>query len=80
MQALLTTLLSAYAEGARANRAGYVSFADGLAAISQHAEALGYDGVILFLDELILWFLSRLRRHGVGQRGGVEALEAGRAG
>jgi len=60
VQALLTTLLSAYAEGARANRAGYVSFADGLAAISQHAETLGYDGVILFLDELILWFLSRL--------------------
>jgi hypothetical protein len=60
VQALLTTLLSSFAEGARANRAGYVSFDDGLSAISHHAKALGYDGVILFLDELILWFLSRL--------------------
>ncbi len=60
VQALLTTLLSSYAEGARANRAGYVAFDDGLAALSQHAQSLGYDGLILFLDELILWFLSRL--------------------
>lgn len=60
VQALLTTLLPAFAEGARANRGGYVSFDDGLSAISRHAHSLGYDGVILFLDELILWFLSRL--------------------
>ena len=37
-----------------------MNFGDGLAAISLHAESLGYAGVILFLDELILWFLSRL--------------------
>ena len=37
-----------------------MNFADGLAAISHHALSLGYGGVILFLDELILWFLSRL--------------------
>ncbi len=60
VQALLTTLLSSFAEGARANRGGYVSFDDGLSAISHHAHSLDYDGVILFLDELILWFLSRL--------------------
>lgn len=60
VQALLSTLLSSYAEGARANRAGYVAFDDGLAALSTHAQTLGYDGLILFLDELILWFLSRL--------------------
>jgi phage tail protein X len=60
VQALLTTLLSSFAEGARANRGGYVSFDDGLSAVSHHAGSLGYDGVILFLDELILWFLSRL--------------------
>lgn len=60
VQALLTTLLSSFAEGARANRGGYVSFDDALSAISHHAFSLGYDGVILFLDELILWFLSRL--------------------
>jgi hypothetical protein len=59
-QALMSTWLSAFADAARANRGGYVNFGDGLAAISSHAAALGYAGVILFLDELILWFLSRL--------------------
>jgi hypothetical protein len=39
--------------------AGFVSLDDGLAVMSRHAEALGYDGVILFLDELILWLASR---------------------
>jgi hypothetical protein len=39
--------------------AGFVSLDDGLAVISRHAQALGYDAVILFLDELILWLASR---------------------
>ena len=32
----------------------------GLAALSRHAGALGYDGVVLFLDELILWLIGRV--------------------
>lgn len=60
VQAVLSTWLTSFAEAAHANRGGYVAFEDGLAAISQHAKSLGYAGVILFLDELILWFLSRL--------------------
>jgi hypothetical protein len=39
--------------------AGFVSLDDGLAVMSRHAKALGYHGVILFLDELILWLASR---------------------
>ena len=39
--------------------AGFVSLDDGLSVMSQHAQSLGYDGVILFLDELILWLASR---------------------
>lgn len=31
----------------------------GLSLMSQHAKSLGYDAVILFLDELILWLASR---------------------
>jgi len=60
VQAVLTTWLTSFAEAAHANRGGYVAFEDGLSAISHHAQSLGYGGVILFLDELILWFLSRL--------------------
>ena len=36
-------------------KAGFVDFDEGLSIISKHAEGLGYDGLILFLDELILW-------------------------
>ena len=28
--------------------------------MSRHAQALGYDAVILFLDELILWLASHV--------------------
>jgi hypothetical protein len=60
VQALLGGLLSAYAAGAKANRDGYVDIESGLAAMSRHAKDLGYSGLILFLDELILWLMSRM--------------------
>lgn len=34
-------------------------FGEGLSAIAGHARGLGYDGVVLFLDELILWLAGR---------------------
>lgn len=37
----------------------FVSLDVGLSVLSQHARDLGYDGLILFLDELILWLASR---------------------
>jgi hypothetical protein len=40
------------------NTSDYLSIDDGLAVMSQHARDLGYDAVILFLDELILWLAS----------------------
>ncbi len=36
----------------------YVDLDVGLAVISAHAKSLGYDGLILFLDELILWLAT----------------------
>ena len=36
----------------------FVSLDDGLAVLSAHAKSLGYDALILFLDELILWLAS----------------------
>ena len=36
----------------------FVSLDEGLAVMSRHAQALGYDALILFLDELILWLAS----------------------
>jgi hypothetical protein len=57
---LVTTVLSGYADVARGGSSGYVSLDEGLAAISAHAKGLGYDAVVLFLDELILWLASRI--------------------
>jgi hypothetical protein len=37
----------------------YTSLDEGLSAMSHHARDLGYDAVILFLDEFILWLASR---------------------
>ncbi len=60
VQALLDSYLSSFADGARATRSGYVDIETGLEAISRHARDLGYTGLILFLDELILWLMSRM--------------------
>lgn len=38
--------------------ADYIDLDNGLAVLSQHAHGLGYDAVILFLDELVLWLAS----------------------
>ena len=41
-------------------RDGFVSLDKGLGIIAAHAKSLGYDGLVLFLDELILWLASRI--------------------
>ncbi len=38
--------------------AGFLPLDDGLSVISRHARAQGFDAVVLFLDELILWLAS----------------------
>ena len=53
-QQLVTALVEHYF-GAYTQQAGYVDLDSGLAAITAHAKGLGYDAVVLFLDELVLW-------------------------
>jgi hypothetical protein len=60
---VLQEALSGFAELARSAGTGFVDIDDGLAAISQHAAGLGYDALVLFLDELILWFATRMSDH-----------------
>jgi hypothetical protein len=56
--ALIKTYFQSYENVRRSEREAYVSLDAGLSIISQHAKALKYDAVILFLDELILWLAS----------------------
>lgn len=53
-QQLATVLVQTYFQ-AYTRQAEYLDLDTGLAAISAHAKALGYDAVVLFLDELVLW-------------------------
>lgn len=54
---LITQYYSAYRSLAGSGES-FVSLDDGLSIMSRHARALGYDAVILFLDELVLWLAS----------------------
>ncbi|ARP68900.1 phage resistance protein [Streptomyces pluripotens] len=53
-----TTLLPGFAQNAAENEHGFISLDAGLSVIAEHAKSLGYDGLILFLDELILWLAT----------------------
>ncbi|WP_213455829.1 phage resistance protein [Thiocapsa sp.] len=57
---LVGSLFTAFADLANTQSGGYLEFDEGLRVMTRHAKALGYDAVILFLDELILWLASRL--------------------
>ena len=52
---LLKTVATSHAEVISHRGGNFVRFDKGLSIISQHAAGLGYDALILFLDELILW-------------------------
>ncbi len=56
---LITHFFGAYENVAAARGEAFVSLDSGLAIMSHHAQSLGYDAVILFLDELILWLATR---------------------
>jgi hypothetical protein len=53
-QKLVTALVSTHFTG-YTGQSSYVDLDVGLSAISSHAAGLGYDAVVLFLDELVLW-------------------------
>jgi len=56
---LLKTVASSHAEVVSHRGGNFVKFDKGLSLISQHAKSLGYDALILFLDELILWLATK---------------------
>ncbi|MFE7719138.1 DUF6079 family protein [Nocardia rhizosphaerihabitans] len=49
-QALVSTYFTSYSRNT-----DWLSLEDGLAVIADHAKSLEYDGVVLMLDELVLW-------------------------
>ena len=55
-----TRLVKGFVDDAAESEHGFVSLDRGLSIIAEHARSLGYDGLILFLDELILWLAGLL--------------------
>ncbi|MBG0825726.1 phage resistance protein [Planomonospora sp. ID91781] len=53
-----TNLLPGFAKNAAEDEHGFVSLDAGLSVIAEHAKSLGYHGLILFMDELILWLAT----------------------
>ena len=80
----LVTALAAKFFTSYTQQAAWVDLDTGLVAVAAHAKALGYDAVVLFLDELVLWLafavqdrdffrresqkLTKLVEAGAGQR------------
>jgi hypothetical protein len=52
---LFSDLVRSYFRSWTTQRSRFVDLDSGLGVLSRHAEGLGYDAVILYLDELILW-------------------------
>ncbi|MFF3819393.1 DUF6079 family protein [Streptomyces bluensis] len=61
---LVSDALSSWFKGFFSNATedsqAFISLDRGLTVIAEHAKSLGYDGLVLFLDELILWLASRI--------------------
>jgi hypothetical protein len=58
ISALVGKFFGSYDTQAGGRGEAFVSLDKGLSVISRHARDLGYDALILFLDELILWLAS----------------------
>lgn len=83
ISALILNFFSSY-DAHASNSEAFLSLDKGLSVISKHAAALGYDALILFLDELVLWLASHAGDLGFVHREGqklaklVEAQTADR--
>lgn len=52
--------MPSYVDSVAGSANAFVPLDQGLAALSAHAKKLGYGGVVLFLDELVLWLAGKI--------------------
>ncbi|GAA5071929.1 phage resistance protein [Nocardia iowensis] len=62
-RANLVTALVNSMWGSFTSQAQFVDLDKGLRIISEHAKSLGYEAVVLFVDELVLWLTFHVRNH-----------------
>jgi uncharacterized membrane protein YgcG len=68
---LVSALTTSFFSGA-VQSSEYLDFDTGLAVITRHAKTLGYDAMVLFLDELILWLSTKIADHTFVQTEGAK--------
>lgn len=73
--AIVARLLPGFVNAMSGNATGYVDLDTGLAELARHARDRGNDGLILFLDELILWLGSRIRDTAFVEREGQKLIK-----
>ncbi|GAA1843335.1 phage resistance protein [Asanoa iriomotensis] len=59
---LVSALTTSFFTGA-VHSGEYLDIDTGLAVVTRHAKELGYDALVLFLDELILWLSTKIADH-----------------
>jgi len=59
-EALFSALTKTHFRAYTGQRQNYLDLDRGLEVLTRHAQGLGYDAVVLFLDELILWLAGRM--------------------
>ena len=76
---LVGDLIDAFYSAARtvdaADGERFVPLDEGLSVMSRHAQALGYDALILFLDELVLWLASHAADSAFVSREGQKVVK-----
>ncbi|UCM87237.1 BREX-2 system ATPase PglY [Streptomyces marincola] len=60
VQEASATWFPGFTRNAAEDEHGFISLDAGLAVIAEHTRSLGYDALILFMDELILWLANRI--------------------
>ncbi len=78
---LLAGPFKRYARAVRADQESYISLDEGLSVISKHARnVLGFDAIVLLLDELVLWLAGYIGDPTKVSDRGAEGLQARRVG
>jgi len=72
---LTRTFFTAYQDVLAGSGEGFVPIDTGLSSLSRHAKSLGYDGLVLFLDELILWLLTQIADAAFVEREGAKLVK-----
>jgi hypothetical protein len=73
--AIVTRFMPGYVKALSGSAEGYVDLDTGLAELARHARDSHHNGLILFLDELILWLGSRIRDTAFVEREGQKLIK-----